>query len=122
MDCEKRLVAQAGLVHSINEDAKVWVYRNLVKALPWYESVREKIVNPQYAGFFLPFKKGGSVNGAWHVSDCTKSLVGNPEKCTTLYHDTEQTPSNGHNATASSFDGWKIYDPYASTQVIYHCL
>lgn len=37
MDCEERLVAQADLVRSANPDAKVWVYRNLVKALPWCE-------------------------------------------------------------------------------------
>ena len=36
MDCEERLVAQADLVRSANPDARVWVYRNLVKALPWY--------------------------------------------------------------------------------------
>ena len=35
MDCEERLVAQADLVRSANPHARVWVYRNLVKALPW---------------------------------------------------------------------------------------
>ena len=34
MDCEERLVAQAELVKSVNPAAHVWVYRNLVKALP----------------------------------------------------------------------------------------
>ena len=34
----------------------MFVYRNMVKALPWYKSVREKIVDPAYSGFFLPFK------------------------------------------------------------------
>jgi hypothetical protein len=33
MDCEERLVDQADLVQSANPTAKVWVYRNLVKAL-----------------------------------------------------------------------------------------
>jgi hypothetical protein len=33
MDCEERLVEQASLVKGANKDAKVWVYRNLVKAL-----------------------------------------------------------------------------------------
>ena len=46
MDCEERLVSQAELVKSVNPDAKVWVYRNLVKALPWYSSVREKMLDP----------------------------------------------------------------------------
>jgi hypothetical protein len=35
MDCEERLVTQAEMVKKINSDAKVMVYRNLVKALPW---------------------------------------------------------------------------------------
>ena len=34
MDCEERLVAQAELVKSVNPSAHVFVYRNLVKALP----------------------------------------------------------------------------------------
>ena len=116
MDCEERLVAQAELVKSVNEDARVWVYRNLVKALPWYTSVREKILDPAYSGFFLKFQKGGSLpNGTWHVPNCAKSLVGNPDKCTDYYHDTEQTPSNGKKSQqwpAVSPDGWLVYDPY----------
>ena len=28
--------------------AKTWVYRNFVKALPWYSSVREKLSDPAY--------------------------------------------------------------------------
>lgn len=38
---------------------KVWIYRNLVKALPWFTDVREKINNPQYSGWFLPYKPEG---------------------------------------------------------------
>lgn len=40
--------------------AKTWVYRNFVKALPWYTSVREKLTNPAYAGFFLKFNPSNS--------------------------------------------------------------
>ena len=89
------------------------MYRNLVKALPWYESVRKKIVDPAFEGFFLKFKKGGSQpNGTWHVPQCTESLVGNPPKCTEFYHDTEQTPRNGQNQSQSTVDGWAVYRPY----------
>ena len=35
--------------------AKTWVYRNFVKALPWYSSVREKLSDPAYSGWFLQF-------------------------------------------------------------------
>ena len=47
MDCEERLVRQAQMTKaSGGEDTKVFVYRNLVKALPWYTTVREKITDP----------------------------------------------------------------------------
>ena len=72
MDCEERLVEQAKrrkaaacptacpfprgcLRKSDCPHAKVWVYRNLVKALPWFTSVRQKLDDPQYSGFFLKF-------------------------------------------------------------------
>ena len=35
MDCEERLVEQAKLIKAINPDTKIYIYRNLVKALPW---------------------------------------------------------------------------------------
>ena len=34
-------------------DTKVLVYRNLVKALPWFTQVRVKIEDPRFWGFFL---------------------------------------------------------------------
>ena len=40
---------------SLGIEQKVWVYRNLVKALPWYSLVREKLNDTAYAGFFLKF-------------------------------------------------------------------
>jgi len=43
MDCQERLVTQVKRVKAINPDTKTFVYRNLVKALPWYTSVREKL-------------------------------------------------------------------------------
>jgi len=36
MDCEERLVQQARLIKAENPHTRVWVYRNLVKATPWY--------------------------------------------------------------------------------------
>ena len=91
MSCEETLVRQAQLVKQETPQAKVFVYRNLVKALPWYTSVREKITDPAYAGWFLPFKPGGSLpGGGWHSPNCSTDLSG--EKCSALYHDQEQTP------------------------------
>jgi hypothetical protein len=80
MDCEELLVEQASATKGANGSAfgwvfmrnkklfiskhwqtaydantRVFVYRNFVKALPWYTSVREKISDPAYAGWFLRF-------------------------------------------------------------------
>ena len=48
MDCQERLVQQAQQTKAANPKTKVWVYRNLVKALPWFTDVRVKINDPQY--------------------------------------------------------------------------
>ena len=50
MNCEELLVEQAAMVKAVNPDTHVWVYRNLVKALPWYTDVQVKINDPAYAG------------------------------------------------------------------------
>ena len=85
MDCQERLVTQAEAIKKINPTTKVFVYRNIVKALPWFTDVREKITDPQYAGWFLPFKP----KGPYHVQPCDDG------KCSSLYHDYEQTPRGG---------------------------
>ena len=72
--------------------AKTWVYRNFVKALPWYSSVREKLDDPAYSGFFLRFNPKNST--PYHVPQCDDNF--SPPKCTPFYHDQEQTP--GHPA------------------------
>jgi hypothetical protein len=106
MDCEERLLTQATMVKDVNPTAKVFVYRNLVKALPWYTAVREKITDPQYAGWFLPFSKKPPVNGtSWHMSKCTG------EKCSNLYHDLEQTPiAHGSGPSRVKQGDWYIYN------------
>ena len=50
MDCEQRLVTQAQMTKARRPDANVFVYRNLVKALPWFSSVRTKLDDPAYSG------------------------------------------------------------------------
>ena len=87
MDCEERLLEQAESTKKLNPDTHVFVYRNLVKALPWFTSVREKLDDPQYAGFFLKFSP--TKNGSYHVPDCAPE---DPTKCSEFYHDQLQTP------------------------------
>ena len=71
MDCQERLVQQAEATKKANPAAKVWVYRNLIKALPWFRDVREKINDPQYSGWFLHLK--GNSSSLYHDSEQTKA-------------------------------------------------
>jgi hypothetical protein len=89
MDCEERLQTQARKTKKKNPDSHVFVYRNIVKALPWFTSVRDKLDDPAYSGFFLKFAKTPK-NGSYHVPDCAAE---NASKCSVFYHDQEQTPA-----------------------------
>jgi len=92
MRCEERLIEQVSMTKAANPNARVFVYRNLVKALPWYTSVREKISDPAYSGWFLKFG-APTVNGTgYHVPACDDSY--SPPLCSGMYHDRDQTP--GH--------------------------
>lgn len=102
MNCEELLFEQAeqskaaGVKH-------VWVYRNLVKALPWFRTVREKLDDPAYAGFFLHLDPGVH---DYHVPPCAPE---NATHCSLLYHDQEQTPqvpTPGNPAPDGVCAGW----------------
>ena len=86
MNSDELLLEQAQSIKAINNNTKIFVYRNLVKALPWFTSVREKLVDPEYAGWFLQFKDGA--NGKDYFSPaCTRG-----QGCSKFYHDQLQTP------------------------------
>lgn len=88
MDCEERLLEQARMTkHAGGEH--VWVYRNIVKALPWFSSVRAKLLDPRYAGWFLRFD-ASTPSSEYHVPACAAE---NATKCSRFYHDQEQTPA-----------------------------
>jgi hypothetical protein len=105
MSCQETLLKQAQAVKATTPTAKVMIYRNLVKALPWYSEVREKMLDPAYSGWFLKFKDGA--NGTdYHVPPCTG------EKCSDFYHDQEQTPEapTGVTPTRAAVGDWFIYN------------
>ena len=101
MDCEERLFEQARRLDEArrrhrthnnnntnnNTNTHTFVYRNIVKALPWFTTVRAKLVDPAYEGFFLRF--AASAAAPPHVPRCAPE---NPSVCSDLYHDQEQTP------------------------------
>jgi len=86
MDCEDRLLRQAEMTSKQGTGSHVFVYRNLVKALPWFASVREKLSDPAYSGFFLRFNPSAA---PYHVPACAAE---NHTKCSIFYHDQLQTP------------------------------
>ena len=100
MNCEELLAQQAALVVAASArrgtNTRVFVYRNLVKALPWFTTTREAMTDPSTAdAWFLPFKPGGSLpNGTWHVPACDDAY--DPPLCSTRYHDRDQTPGYPH--------------------------
>ena len=63
------------------------------QALPWFGPVREKLEDPAYHAFFVPFggrvDANGSVPSA-HVPACDRNFP--TPKCSALYHDQSQTP------------------------------
>eukprot|EP01083_Nonionella_stella_P208074 755365_1 len=98
MDCQERLLTQARVIKAINPDTKVFVYRNLAKALPWFTDVREKLMDSRYNKYwFLSFK----AKGPYHVQPCTNTTV---SKCSTFYHDQEQTPHYPAQCTPNQCD------------------
>lgn len=86
MDCEERLLKQAEMTAAMNPDSRVFVYRNLVKALPWYTAVRQKLDDPAYSGWFLKFDASAA---KYNVPSCATE---NQSKCSIFYHDQGQTP------------------------------
>lgn len=93
MRCEDRLIEQVHMTKAANPATRVFVYRNLVKALPWFETVQAKISDPAYAGWFLPFGPP-TVGDHWTVPNCDKNY--DPPLCSTYYHDQDQTPQHPH--------------------------
>jgi hypothetical protein len=81
MDDDSRLATQAAMIKAINPNTHVWIYRNLVKALSWYDAVREKLEDPQYSGWFL------------HFNNPDPSNYSVPRGNTSLYHSQDQTPT-----------------------------
>ena len=92
MDCEERLAKQVQMTKQASPQTKVWVYRNSIIALPWYSSVRVKLVDPAYAFWFLNFtvppaeiKQNGNAN-------TTCDLNFDPPKCSLAFHETTHAP------------------------------
>lgn len=90
MRAEEALHAQGLAAHQARPDAIIGTYRNSIKALPWFTTVRVKLEDPAYQAWFMPFGPP-TVNGTgWHVPACDTNY--DPPLCSSLYHDQTQTP------------------------------
>ena len=73
-------------------------------------TVRAKLDDPAFAGFFVKFKKGGTLpNGTWHVPSCDSNY--DPPKCSELYHDQVNTPQHNPGAKQPLINGECFPDP-----------
>jgi len=115
MNCAEELLKQVQMTTAASPGTTVYVYRNAIKALPWYTTVREMISDPAYAAWFLNFGSGTP-----HVPVCDNNY--NPARCSKYYHDQSQTPGYPHgdgDCTAPGCDvgplpiGEYIWDPRA---------
>lgn len=98
MDSEADLVVQARALKAANPGARIFVYRNLVKALPWMGSVRHLLVDATVApSVFLGFDPAVAQP---HSPRCNTTF--SPSRCSALYHDQVQTPQYPNN---SKYDG-----------------
>jgi hypothetical protein len=102
MSSEELLLKQAEMVLAANPGVpgyapRVWVYRNTIKALNWFSSVREKLDDPRYASWFVKFKgfsdkpyPGGAIaqpqNGSYNVPACDWYDNGTAPRCSGFYH------------------------------------
>lgn len=86
MNAEELMFQQARLTKASSPASHVFVYRNGIKALPWFTSVRTLLSDPAYNVWFVPF----AANSTPHVPTCDNNY--NPPKCSQLYHDQVQTP------------------------------
>lgn len=103
MNNDARLLSQAEAVLAADpsvpgEQPRVWVYRNKIKALNWIGQVREKLDDPQYAGWFVRFKdyRARASNNSYHTPACDwyGDAKSGPPKCSGFYHDQGQSPTH----------------------------
>eukprot|EP01052_Picozoa_sp_SAG31_P025411 SAG31_NODE_2226_length_6149_cov_9.156198_3_plen_279_part_00 len=124
MNCEEMMLEQVHRAANASPGSMYWVYRNGVKALPWFTSVRVKLNDPDYQSWFLRFSSTVRANhSAAHVPVCDTNY--HPPRCSDFYHDQQQTPeypgSDGNSCAPPGCDvglrvpvGEYLFDPRAA--------
>jgi hypothetical protein len=105
MDSEALMVEQARQLKLRNPAQKVFVYRNLVQAYSWFGgSVLDKLQDPQYSGFFLPFRPDDGTNTSSPRCDAANSSL-----CSHLYHSQTLAPKSKGAVT-----GWSACNNFST--------
>lgn len=94
MDAETPLVRQAEILAAANPGQRVFTYLNLVIAYPWFPTIREKLTDPAYSGWFIRFNPTPPNNGSYYSPPCDNNF--NPPLCTDFFHSQDQTPGFPH--------------------------
>ena len=85
MDVEELLLKQAQELAIFDPEVKTMVYRNRVKAEPFFNSIRPKLEDPAYSAWFLHFSSTPPLpNGTWNSPKCDENY--SPPLCSDLYH------------------------------------
>lgn len=124
MNSDELLTKQAELVLDVDPSLegyapRVWTYRNSIKALNWYTSVRTKLDDPKYKSWFVKFKgfdgkiypggAGKASNGSFNVPVCDwYGTAAKPAKCSGFYHDEEQTPEKAVTVGGASMKDYPV--------------
>ena len=87
------MVEQAAVIKKMAPDTKVWVYRNLVQPYANFVQLREKIEDPQYAGWFVPF---AATNDESVTPRCEMNPRLKKKLCSDLFHTRLAWTENGH--------------------------
>jgi hypothetical protein len=97
MNTSEDLASNLAAIKAINPDSIGMTYLNGIKALPWFTSVRVKLEDRRYWGFFMPLK--GCFNNATGEYTCGPNATQN------LYHDYEQVCAPGTSRAGSAAAG-----------------
>jgi hypothetical protein len=64
-----------------------------LRARARYSTIREKLNDPAYAGYFLRYAPEGPLpNNTYYSPPCDNSTLGNTSLCSVFFHDQDQTP------------------------------
>jgi len=93
-DADVMMIEQAAVIKKMAPQSQVWVYRNLVQPYANFVQLREKLEDPQYAGWFVHFNDH-SMNET-NTPRCELNPRLNKTLCSDLFHTKLAWTERGH--------------------------